>query len=308
MVPILGAVAKLRVSGSRDQRIAAIAALQRGRVSRAQLLAAGLSYAAIARRVRRGALWPVHGGAVLAVGQPHSVELGAETAALLTMRAGAVLSWWTAADLWDLGVPSGDRVHVTVPGGGSAHRDGVVVHRARILAPRDVRVHQGLPLTTPARTLLDLSPVLTARQLERAFDRALVARSMFLGDVAELLSRVPGQAGAPSLKAVLEHERGPTVTRSEAEEIVLELVRDADLPEPEVNVEIAGYEVDFLWRAQGLVVEIDGFRFHSTARRFEHDHRKDAALRAAGLEVRRFTFWQAKEQPLLVVAGIARGL
>lgn len=305
LVPILGAVAKLRVSGGRDERIAAIALLQRGRVSRRQLLSAGISYGAIARRVERGLLWPLHRGRVFAVGQPGPVALGDETAALLAMRPGTVLSFWTAGGLWEM-VRSTEAVHVTVPGGGSRPLAGLVVHRSEILTRRDVRVYQGLPITSPARTLLDLAVSLHQRHLERALERMLMT-GLSLGEVAALLGRTrhPGRA---ALRAAVENLRGPTVTRSEAEERFLALVREAGLPDPEVNVKIAGYEVDFLWRAQRIVVEVDGFRFHSTARRFEHDHRKDAILRAAGLEVRRFTFWQIQDEPLFVVAAVARGL
>jgi hypothetical protein len=158
-----------------------------------------------------------------------------------------------------MGIPLDSWVHVTVPGGGLPKLQGVAIHRARKLDPRDVRAHQGLLVTSPARTLFDLAPVLTGRQLERAFDRSLVGRHMALADVAELLARAPGRAGAPALKALLEQHSGSTLTRSKAEEMFLNLVRTAGLPDPEVNVRIAGFEVDFLWRAQNLVVEIDGF-------------------------------------------------
>jgi very-short-patch-repair endonuclease len=137
---------------------------------------------------------------------------------------------------------------------------------------------------------------------------ALVERHMTLNDVAQLLRRVPGAPGTPALTALLERQTGCTVTGSEAEEMFLALVREAGLPDPEVNVPVAGYEVDFLWRDQRLVVEIDGWRFHSTPLRVDHDHRKDVALRAAGLDVRRFSFWQVTDDPLLVVAGVARGV
>jgi very-short-patch-repair endonuclease len=86
----------------------------------------------------------------------------------------------------------------------------------------------------------------------------------------------------------------------------LALIRKAGLPEPEVNVKIQGFEVDFLWRAQRLAVEINSFGFHSTRWRFERDHRKEAVLRAAGLDVLRFTYWQIEADPLVVVAGVAR--
>lgn len=109
------------------------------------------------------------------------------------------------------------------------------------------------------------------------------------------------------LQALLERRGGPTLTRSEAEERFLALIRGATLPEPKVNARIHGYEVDFLWPGR-LVVEIDGFRFHSTRRAFEHDHRKDAVLRGAGLPVMRFTWSQLAHEPYAVVVQVVRGL
>ncbi len=133
---------------------------------------------------------------------------------------------------------------------------------------------------------------------------------MTLADVDELLRRVKGRAGAPSLRALAGRERGqgPTLTRSQAEEIFLGLIREGDLPEPEVNARIHGYEVDFLWRHHNLVVEIDGFRYHSTARTFEHDRRKDNALGGYGLDTLRFTWRDLVRRQLMTVATVARRL
>jgi very-short-patch-repair endonuclease len=298
-------VAKVCVSGTREEKVAAIAARQRGRVSRDQLLAAGLSYGVIQRLIKRGFLHPIH-GSVYAVGHNGAVELGAETAALLAMRDGALLSGLSAARVWDLRLPTPGAVEVLVGGSHSAGRPGIVVHRTRVLTPRDRRVHKGLPVTSPARVLLDVADEVTDRELERAFDGGLVERTMRRDDVAELLGRARGHAGAAALRALLNRSRGTTVTRSDAEERFLALIREAGLPEPEVNVMVAGFEVDFFWRAQGLVVEVDSFGFHSTQRRFERDHRKEAAVRTAGFELLRFTYWQIESEPLVVVAGVAR--
>lgn len=306
---VLGARSLLPVSGPRDVRISAIAAAQRGRVSDRQLLAAGISRSTIHRLVQRGALIAVHRG-VLAVGHVAPVELAAETAALLAVRDGALLSHHSSARLWNLRTEPDGLIHLTVTGGPARAPRGVRVHRTSILTPRDVRIRSGLPVTSPAPTLLDLAELLTPRRLELAFDQALVSKIMTLTDVDELLRRVRGRAGVPSLRALADRERGqgPTLTRSQAEEIFLGLIREADLPEPEVNAHIHGYEVDFLWRHHNLVVEIDGFRYHSTARVFEHDRRKDNALRGHGLDTLRFTWRDLERRQLMTVATVARGL
>jgi very-short-patch-repair endonuclease len=299
----------MTVSGRSAERIAAIARVQRGRVARRQLVAAGISPATVTRLVLRGQLLPLHRG-VFAVGHLAPAEWGPETAALLAVREGAALSHGSAARLWDLS-PAGfgdGVVHLVVSESKGAQLAGVLVHRTRILERRDVRVHLGLPVTSPASTLLDLAGVLTQRQLEFAFDQAVVSRIMRPSQMLEVLARSRGRHGHGALLKLAETERAPTLTRSEAEERFLALIRSAQLPEPQVNARIHGYEVDFLWREQRLVVEIDGYRYHSTRRAFEHDRRKDATLHAAGLGTMRITWRQLEAEPLAVVARLAAAL
>jgi very-short-patch-repair endonuclease len=308
LIPILGVCAELAVSGSRDQRIQAIAEQQQGRINRRQLQAAGINDQAIRRLVRRDRLLPLPAG-VFAVGHLATSELADRAAALLAVGFEAMISRLTAAAGWELARPArSGLIHVLAPMNANTRVPGVCVHRTRYLAPQDIRVLNGLPITSPARTLLDIAELVTPRQLELAFDRGLVARIMYRDDLTDLLSRTRGRAGGPRLRALLERERGSTLTRSEAEERFLALIRRGGLPRPEVNARIENYEVDFLWRAQGLVVEIDGFRYHATRRAFEHDHRKDTALRAARLQVLRFTPEQVQENGHAVVVDVARGL
>lgn len=261
----------------------------------------------MARLVAHDHLLPLHRG-VFCVGHQAHVELGDETAALLAVRDGAALSHYSAALLWELIKAGAGLIHLTVVESKSARLAGVRVHRTRILKPNDVVIHKGLPMTSPARTLLDLAPLLSSRRLELAFDRALVARVMRRDDVNELLARSHGHPGYGVLRALATRERGTTVTRSEAEERFLKLIREAGLPRPLVNVKLHGFEVDFYWPEQGLVIEIDGFRFHSTRRAFEHDRRKDAALMGVGVRVIRISWSQLESEPFAVVAGVARAL
>jgi very-short-patch-repair endonuclease len=98
----------------------------------------------------------------------------------------------------------------------------------------------------------------------------------------------------------------PRLTRSEAERRLLELSRDARLPEPETNATVLGYEVDFLWREQRLIVEVDGFAFHSTRAAFERDRRRDALLQDAGFRVLRVTWGQIADEPVALAVMLAR--
>ncbi len=309
LVPVLGVCANLRVSGSRDQKAAAIARAQYGRVSRRQLHAAGLSNDVITRQIRQGRLHPLAGG-VFAVGHPGATELGDEAAALLAVGFDAAVSHLSAAMMWDMIAPAATDglIHVLAPVGSRSSFKGVRVHRTRWLTPADIVMQRGLPVTSPARTTLEIAELVSARQLELAVDRALVARIIRRQNVAELVKRTTGRAAGPRIRDLMQREHGSTITRSEAEELLLSLLRRARLPMPEVNARIQGFEVDFLWRAQRLVVEIDGFRFHSTRRAFEHDHRKDAALRAARLEVLRYSYSQLQTEALAIVAAVATEL
>jgi very-short-patch-repair endonuclease len=122
------------------------------------------------------------------------------------------------------------------------------------------------------------------------------------------LDRYHGRRGIGRLKKLLEDADPPTLTRSEAEERFLALVRAAGLPAPEVNVRIHGHEVDFFWRDQGLVVEVDGFQFHSSRNAFERDRRRDAELQSAGLRVLRVTWRQIIDAPYATLTNLVRAL
>ncbi len=307
LVKVLGVREEVPIQGPRDHRIAQIAGAQRGRIASRQLLAAGISTSTIGRLVARACLFPLH-RAVFAVGHTAPVELGDETAALLAVGGTAALSHLSAAILWGLLPPDAadGLIHVTAAEDHRLCLSGVVVHRSQALAAADIPIRSRLPVLSPARALLDIAELVTGRRLELAFDRALVDGLVRRHEITELLARTSGRRGGPLLKAQLARiSDGPTVTRSEAEERFLALIRQAGLPAPRVNARLHGYEVDFYWPSQRCVVEIDGFRFHSTRRAFEHDRRKDAVLQAAGISVLRFTWRQLQDEPIAVIARLA---
>jgi len=182
------------------------------------------------------------------------------------------------------------------------------VHRVRRLEARDRTIREGVPVTTPTRTLLDLADAVPTRELERAFEGSHVRRLVDRRRLEALLARAPGRHGAAVLRALLEREAGPSLTRSEAEERMLALVRAARLPRPRINARVEGREVDLLWDAQRLVVEVDGYAYHSSRSAFERDHLRDAELGAAGLRVMRVTWRLLVDQPEAVVARLAAAL
>lgn len=305
---MLGVCAERDIDGSPEERIHTVAAAQQWRIARRQLRAIGIARKAIYRRTQRGLLIPLAGD-VFAVGHLEQSPMGDRAAALLAVGVDGVIGYVSALHHWGLIGPTADEpVHVLAPLGARRSLDGIAVHRTRRLPPQDIRIRDGLPVSSPARALLDSADRLTPRLFERAFDQALVDRIMYRQDVARLLAGTRGRAGARALRALLEREHGTTLTRSAAEDELVALFRSARFPAFEVNARIAGYEVDFLWRQHRLVVELDGYRYHSTRRSHEHDHNKDVALRAVGLDVRRFTPHQVNTNPYAVIADVAQGL
>jgi very-short-patch-repair endonuclease len=184
----------------------------------------------------------------------------------------------------------------------------VRIHRVRDLLPDEVTVLDGIPVTTPARTLLDIAETVPPREVEQALAKALRMGLVTRADVDLMVERHPRHRGAPLLRSLLEAEGGPAFTRSEAEEKLLEITRSARLPRPELNVQLFGHEVDFLWRGARLVAEVDGYAFHGSARSFAEDRRRDAELTAAGYRILRFTWADLTEGRLATVVRLAQSL
>jgi very-short-patch-repair endonuclease len=289
-----------------DRRVIALAARQHGLVTSKQLAAAGLGPRSIAHRVAQHRLRRYHRGVYLVASLP--APLTPQMAAVLACGDGAVLSHHAAAALWGIRKPQDGPIDVTVVGEGVRKRNGVRVHRARHLDRRDRTTRDGIPVTAPARTLLDVAPLHPQSHLDRALEEAQVLRLATPRTIQAMLDRIPGHPGAGRLLAALKRQHDPSLTRSEAEARLLELIRKAELPPPQTNVRILGHEVDLVWHAARLIVEVDGFAFHSTRQAFERDRLRDGELQAAGYRVIRVTWRQAAGTPEAVVARLARAL
>jgi very-short-patch-repair endonuclease len=185
---------------------------------------------------------------------------------------------------------------------------GIRVHWVAAFGPGETTRSRGIPVTTPARTVLDLATQLGMREVEQAIAQAERTCPGTQRKLLALLARYPARPGTPKLREHLEAPRHPALTRSEAEERFLALVRRAGLPAPEVNVALHGYELDFLWREAGLAVEIDGFAFHGDRAAFEADRRRDAHLAARGVQVMRITWRQITEEPEALLVRLAQAL
>jgi very-short-patch-repair endonuclease len=249
----------------------------------------------------------MHQGVYLA-GALEPPPLARETAALLACPGTALVSHAAAARLHGLS-PGGPAtpIDVTVVAGDRRRgRRGLGIHVVDEIDPRDrARVH-GLPVTAPARTLADLAGLLPLADLERLLEEALVLRLLRASDLDEIAARRAGRPGIPALRRAAGRLAEPSLTRSEAERALLALLRRAGLPHPRTNVRVGRHEVDCLWPAARLVVEVDGFAFHRTRAAFERDRRRDADLQAAGWRVVRVTWRQLTEEREALVALLTR--
>jgi hypothetical protein len=290
--------------------IAALAERQGGVVGYGQLTRLGLSRPGIGRRVGSGQLHIVHRG-VYAVGHRVLGRDGRWWAALLAAGPYAVLSHTSAAAAWDLVRSDGGTVHVTVPGhSGRGRRSGVRVHRTMVLRADDSTTRDGMPITTPLRTVIDLAAEgLRGRRLEAALDRAELLRLL---DFADLQRRLEDRRGRPGSRALLTtlslYTAGMFVTRSELEEAFLSLCDEHGLPRPNVNCVIDGDEVDFHWPGARVIVEVDGYGWHRSPSAMDDDRDRDVRLGEAGWRVLRFTYRQVKDRPAWVARAVRRAL
>jgi hypothetical protein len=288
-------------------RIAALAAAQHGVVSRKQLLELEVSRDAIAEAVRAKRLISLHRG-VYAVGHAALQPDGYRLAAVLAAGRTAVLSHRSAAAAWGLR-PHGGVHELSVPNrNGRKPRQNaeMFVHRVPGLLPHETTRVRGLPVTTVARTHLDLAAGLQPHALRRVAEQAERLELFDLRAFERLLADHGGEAGTPALRAVLADFAafGVTLTRSELEARMLQLCLDHGLPRPQVNVWRNGRELDFRWPAARLIVETDGWGTHKTRRAFEEDRARDRRLAVEGWRVIRITHRQLRDEPDGIAADI----
>jgi very-short-patch-repair endonuclease len=284
-----------------------VAGRQLALITSTQLGASGISKDMIITRRRRGALHRVHRDVYL-FGTEMMLPGAIELAAVLACGTRTVVSHRSAVALWRLAAPVSDEAEVTVIGRRCRSRPGVRVHRVGALDARDQRLHRGIPVASPARALLDYAAEAGADEFERALAQARVRNLVTDRELRAAIDRAPYRPGVATVRSVLDLEGGPQWTESEGERRMLRLIREAKLPAPRTQVRIGGWPADFVWPQQRLIVEVDGYPFHSHRRAFERDRRRDAVHIAAGYVVLRFTWRQLTEEPLVVVATIARAL
>lgn len=280
----------------------ALAQQQHGVVTRGQLLDRGLSSRAIQHRVARGRLHPVWRG-VYALGRPELTRHGRWMAAVLSCGAEAALSHASAAALCGIRAQEGGEIEISVPDCVARRRPGIVVHRRAMLKTGDITRHDGIPVTGPVLTLVDLATRLRRDQLEAAVNEADKRRLIDPETLRLALDTVPVRHGVTALRETLDRWTF-ALTDSELERRFLAVVRRAALPLPETGRYVNGFKVDFYWPAVGLIVETDGLRYHRTPAQQARDRVRDQVHSAAGLATLRFTHGQVKFEPARVQATL----
>ena len=286
-------------NGSRgiDRAVAELADAQHRVIGQGQLLNFGLSLSNIRYRISVGRLHPIR-PRVYAVGAKRLTVEGQLMAVALWAGPAAFISHRSAAALRGLLAPRAT-IHITC-GRRRDPRPGITVHQRHLLAD-EVTTHEGIPVTTVARTLLDIAATEGRNALVRALREAEYLRLADATSLPTLIARYPGARGTGIATAVLGERRTPGHTESELEDRFLEFLAARGLPMPRTNawIEVRDerFRVDCLWEREMVVVELDGHRAHGADDRFESDRRRDLALMGVGYPVARVTWRRLHDDP-----------
>jgi hypothetical protein len=254
--------------------------------------------------VRSGRLHRLHRG-VFALGHTNLSWHGRCLAAVLACGPNALLGHHSAAWLWGISTRKAPGpLAVTVPMPRSS-RSPIELHRARNLAEEDRALHEGIPLTSMARTLLDLAAGADAGRIQRYLERADELRLFDLTPVESVLARNVGHPGAHRLGEALGIYREPPFTRSQLERRFVELVVVAGLPRPSTGFVAAGYELDVYWPGERFAVELDTFETHGSRAAFERDRIRQEDLKLAGIEMTRVTAHRLAREPGKTIERVA---
>ncbi len=282
--------------------VVALADRQHGVVGVWQLLAMGVSRHWVKYRVAAGLLFRIHHG-VYAVGRRTLTRQGHWMAAVLSCGSDTVLSHRTAAALHGLRDTNQRKVDVTVPGDWRADRATIRIHSST-LDPDDIATVDGIPVTSVARTILDLAGVLDEDQLLQVIEEGDRLGTFDLRAMERAMARRPKSRGIAQLRHILADYRDAPDLRSKLERDFFALIKRAQLPPPQLNTMVAGFLVDVCWPQWRLVVELDGRGFHARRRAFETDRIKDARFQRHRYRILRITYKRVHEQPDAVLADI----
>ncbi|HET8954845.1 MAG TPA: hypothetical protein VFN18_04220 [Solirubrobacterales bacterium] len=185
-------------------------------------------------------------------------------------------------------------------------RDAIRIHRSRTLIDADRALERGIPVTSVARTALDLAAIVRFRNLRRLIRRSEELRAFDLADFRSVLARNRGHRGAARLELALAIYEPPRLTRSELEREFLRLAEQRGLPQAVTAFNVAGYELDVYWPELRFAVELDVYATHGAHEPFEEDRLRDEELKLAGVELTRVTGRRLEREPRQVIERVAR--
>jgi very-short-patch-repair endonuclease len=247
---------------------------------------------------------------VYVVGVRRISRKGRWMAAVLVCGEGAVLSHRSAARLWSLLSPAAEPIDITCSKA-EVEREGIVGHRSRLLDDEWL-VRDGIPVTSPFRTIFDLASVVQMRELERAFHEAEARELTDKVSLPMLLERYPGRRGSRNIRALLEARLPVGITRNDFEEAFVAVVDRYGLRRPRMNAPLAMrgrfFEIDALWEPERVAVELDSRSIHGTHKKFENDRLRDRTLVAEGWRIMRITWRQLQEEPTEIAGDLRSAL
>lgn len=290
-----------RQSGTVEQKLARIGGGSHGVVTRRELLRAGVSDDEISHRLRTGALLREYPGVYRVGHRAPSLE-ARYLAAVRACGEGALLSGMSAAWLLGLLRGGGPAPPPEVIARANRRIRGVITRRSRLIDPRDATTWRRIPVTTVARTLVDLAVGLDEGELARACHEAGVRHRTTPADVEAVLARRPNSPGATKLRRIMWGDVKVTLSRLESR--FLERLREAGLPLPVTNRPAGGRRVDCRWPERRLTVELDSYRYHQSRHAWEEDRRREREARARGDEFRRYTYGDVYESPRHMLAEL----
>jgi very-short-patch-repair endonuclease len=288
----------------RERRLAELATQQHGVVSHHQLHRLGFRTEWIERRLTDRRLSAVHRD-VYAVGHWRLTHRGYWWAAILAYGPRAFLSHRTAAVVWGFQRHRRGPVHVTAGRGrqGVQRREGIWIHRCK-LALEDCTTRDGFPVTTVARTLFDLAETIPFESLKGAAEEADRLKLLQLRELEEVCERGRGRRALRPVRQLVADLRPPDEGRSPLEIRFPAFLREHRLPAPAQNVLVLGHEVDALWPAAKLVVELDSWEHHGHRTAFERDRARDPKLLIAGYRTIRVTHRRLDREAAQLAAEI----
>lgn len=299
-----------------DQRVSIIAASQLGVVSLEQARRAGLTNRQIAHRIECGRWLRLHRHVVAIAGSPNSWRRDAVAAVLASPGAGTSHTTAGRIHRFTYLPPPKGHIHILRPHSHNHRLDGVVIHQTRLLPAEHLTVVDGIAVTTPERTTIDLAAMLGAARFGRLVDDQLAAGRIDLLALEQAFA-VLARRGRPGIqlvaKVIGERQGNYVPPASELEARFATLCASAGLPEPVRQLRLPwapddgdrSGRVDVGFEPQRVIVELDSWRHHSSMAAFEQDRRRDQLATAAGWRPLRFTWRQLNDDPAHVLAVLA---